>query len=212
MAGERISSLTDGELERLLEPPELAGAAGAMRAQLACRLLAVHGLRADIAVSLKLSDYRPGQGLRVGRSLVSIDEQTTALVERIVGSLSAQPHLLATRSELLSRRGLARLLERYGKTRGVTAVTTERLRRTYARRLYEAGASDVELLELLELRDRGHLRSYLRADPNCASPPGTRRPARAASRSRAGAVPAAEPLSEIAADEQPRLFPDTPAE
>lgn len=163
----RTASLTDAELLALLDPPARATERRALRAQAIVRLLAIDGLTADAVRALRPADFRPGVGLFVGRAVRALTTETDDLLALLVGEERLGPLLVGDRQGL-SGDGLLKLVARYGETRDVQDVSPARLRRTYARRLYEQGTPLRELLALLGIRSERHLRAWLAKDPNCA--------------------------------------------
>jgi integrase len=165
----RTASLTDAEFMRLLAGSSLrAGLERDLRPELAVRLIVQSGLPPSDLLGLRRTDWRPGSGVRAGGKLYAIPAEVEHLITRILDREAATEHLFESRGRPLSKVGLLRNVSRFGERRGVRGVTLEKLRRTYARRLHDDGASEEELLDRLDLSSPKHLRTYLRADPNSA--------------------------------------------
>ena len=157
----RNESLSDRDLEMLLaEPPRTSRA---LRAQLAISLLAEAGLAAERVCRLAISDCRPDGRIRGAED--DLPDRTRALLERALDTLERRYLLSAMNDSPLAPVALRRVVQRFADNCGVAGVTPERLRRTFARRRWEAGDMEDSLAAALGLGSRKALRALLARDP-----------------------------------------------
>ncbi|WP_217924782.1 site-specific integrase [Miltoncostaea oceani] len=159
---ERAASLSDEELERLLEPRALPWERAVLRGQLLVSLIVEAGLRIDEAARLRAVDFPDDSG---PLSAAEVPARTRSLIELAISGADRR-HLLASRADRPpSPRALRELALRFGAGRGVEGVSPERLVRTYARRAWTAGVPERVIARRLGIREVPSLRRKLRKDP-----------------------------------------------
>ena len=142
----------------------LSRLAPAGRSELSLRsLLAEAGLAAERVCRLAISDCRPDGRIRGAED--DLPDRTRALLERALDTLERRYLLSAMNDSPLAPVALRRVVQRFADNRGVAGVNPERLRRTFARRRWEAGDMEDSLAAALGLGSRKALRALLARDP-----------------------------------------------
>lgn len=150
--------LSDEQITDLLRVDDPLEGRASLRAKLLVALLGLEGYGLDEAARLQGIDYR--DGLLRGQE---ISEQTGRVLGRML-QIAEHRHLLAHgRDRPPSARALSEVLAHHATRVGVT-LNAARLKRTYARRAWEAGMSRNDLARRLGYDDVASLRRLIRSE------------------------------------------------
>jgi site-specific recombinase XerD len=173
---DRSRSLTPQDVSQLLATVRQSSSHRASRDWVVVQLLLRAGLKLGELTTLELGDIhldaspphlvvRDGSGAR-GR-LVPLETETCQALLDYLGRRQAAPgvpHVCVNRDgKPLSKRSIQRLLRRYAKAAGLEGLTTQALRYTYARKVYEKSGDVKTVARRLGHRHLATTIRYLRS-------------------------------------------------